>query len=50
VLYDTPNAESCDDAMRDVNDPATIHAETSDWLIDARTSQRPDAAGAPIDM
>src|SRR6266545_5374766 len=26
------------------------HAETSDWLIDARTSQRPDAAGAPIDM
>ena len=36
--------------MRDVNDPATIQAETSDWLIDARTSQRPDAAGAPIDM
>ena len=36
--------------MRDVNEPAIIQADTSDWLIDARTSQRPDAAGAPIDM
>src|SRR5918996_1549103 len=36
--------------MRDANEPATIHADTSDWLIDARTSHRPDAAGAPIDM
>src|SRR5262249_59023648 len=35
--------------MRVWNVPARIHAETSDWLIDARTSQRPVAAGAPID-
>src|SRR6476646_5256088 len=35
--------------MRVWNVPATIHAETSDWLIEARTSQRPFAAGAPIE-